>query len=256
MRHPLLAMVVALVSLASQARDVPPEGIDPTPAQIDRMADAFERAVSEGQAWASVKGHLDVLYRAVRAKGETRSQAIHNLGRIGLPGVDIGELGQRGQQVRRELEGIAQDARRRQGLTESAAVAATALALREVLLTLVAVETPSRIHLAVAEPAGHARLRRSEQLNTPAPRGITTEFTEQIQPGNDQACTVETLRLAENVHFSVTCRARGKGTYPMAVVNSECSIHNDRLRAVRMALQSSEAEQPHEVFVWCSYDPS
>ena len=45
MRHPLLAMVVALVSLASQARDVPPEGIDLAPELPKGPFDAVVLAV-------------------------------------------------------------------------------------------------------------------------------------------------------------------------------------------------------------------
>jgi hypothetical protein len=204
-----------------------------------------------GESQGSSGGALPRL----RQKGETRKEAIHNLQRIGFPGVDIAEYGQNGQEIRRELDQVAQYVRRKGGLGESASIAATSLTLHEVLQTLVAIERPSKIHIAIEGDGGTAARRRSENLyEGSAPRFIV-KFTERIHAETGQECTVDTLRLTEEVYFTVICHARGKDSYPRAVAQSQCSINDDRMRAARLVLQISESAPSREVFVWCSTDP-
>lgn len=257
MRTALLVMALALALgvPALRAQPAPARGADLTPEQAARMADLFDTARTEGAVWARITGPLDGLYRELRRKGETRRQALHNLGRIGLPGVDIAEFGAIGEQVRRELDAIAQHAQRRQGLGDAAAAAVTALAFRDVLQTLVAVEPPSRIHLAVTGPDGNASPRRSESLYDGPRARLTTAFDERIDAARGPDCRVDTLRLSDEVYFTVTCHGRGPGSYPQATAKSECSINDDRMRPLRLTLQSAEADPPRELLVWCSAEP-
>jgi hypothetical protein len=255
MRHSLVAIAMTLCTHFTLAQDARPADLALTPEQINRMAESYERTLVEGQAWARVKDRLDVLYRQLRQKGETREEAMHNLRRIGLPGVDVAEFGQKGQEIRQELDRVAQYVRRKDGLSESASVAAAFLTLHNVLQTLVAIERPSQIHIAIEGEDGNAKKRRSENLyegNTPR---FIVKFTERVDADAGQECMVDTLRLTEEVYFTVTCRAHGKDTYPMAAARSQCSINDDRMRAARLVLQASESASSREVFVWCSSDP-
>jgi hypothetical protein len=219
------------------------------------MVDSYERTVVEGQAWARVKNHLDVLYRELRQKGETRKEAMHNLQRIGLPGVSVAEFGQKGVEIRRDLDRIAEYVRRKGGLNESASVAATFLRLHEVMQTLVAIERPSQIHMGIAGEDGTEKRRRSENLHEDNKPRLIVKFTERVDAETGQECMVDTMRLTEEVYFTVTCQARGKDSFPLATATSQCSINDDRMRAARLVLRPSESAPSREVFVWCSSDP-
>jgi hypothetical protein len=255
MRTVILATALALCAPAAHAQSSPSGLPDLTPEQIDRMADSFTRAYSEGQAWARIRIPLEELYLELREKGETNRQAVHNLRRLALPGVDVAEYGQRGQQIRHELEGLTQYVRRKDKISEPAAAAVTTLTLQEVLQTLIAIERPNQVHMSVAEQGDSAKLRRSQTLYDGKKPRTLTEFTERVSPLVDQECTVDTLGLTEDVYFNVTCRARGKDSYPTATAKSQCSINNDRMRSLRLVLQSKETEPTFEVLVWCSFGP-
>lgn len=120
MRTTLLSVALAISSMGTQAQSAPGQSLDLTGEQVGRMAESFDRAVTEGQAWARIKPPLEALYIELRGKGESRQQAIHNLRRIALPGADITEFGNRGQQLRADLEQLAQYVRKKDGLGEPA----------------------------------------------------------------------------------------------------------------------------------------
>ena len=136
-----------------------------------------------------------------------------------------------------------------------ASVAATALALHEVLQTLIALERPDQIHLAVVEQDGNAKLRRSVPLHDGGKPRTVVEFTEPVGPALSQECTVDTLGLAQETYFTVKCRARGKNPRPVAVAKSECSINSERFKSLRLAIQADESKPETEVLVWCSFQP-
>lgn len=246
---------MTLCASLAPAQEARQGSLVPTPEEIRRIADIHERSLVEGQAWARVKSHLDVLYRQLLQRGETRQEAIHNLRRISLPGIDVEEFGQKGQEIRRELDLVAQYGRQKSGLSEPASVAAVALTFHDMLQTLVAPERPGRIHMAVKGEDGTAATRRSEDLYEGTSPRRSAKFTEQLGGGTNQECTVETLRLTNEVYFTLTCQARGKDAYPRAVVESQCSINDDRMRASRLTLRTSEPAASREVFVWCSTGP-
>lgn len=255
MRNSLAALATALWLPCALAQEARPAIPDFTPEQVGRMADSYERTLVEGQAWARVKDHLDPLYRELRKKGETRKEAMHNLQRIGLPGVDVAEFGQKGVEIRRELDHVAQYVRRKDGLNESASVAATFLAFYEVLQAMVAIERPSRIHMAIAGEDGIETRRRSENLHEGNKPRFIVKFSERVDAETGQECMVDTLRLVEEIFFTVTCQARGKDSFPLAAATSQCSINDDRMRAARLVLRTSESAPSREVYVWCSSDP-
>lgn len=250
-----LTATLLLAALAAPATAAEPGLSDWSQAQLSRMAEVFARAHADGQAWARILPALEALYRERRARGESNREAVHNLRRIALPGQDIAEYGEAGQRIRRELDALTQDARRRDGLGESAAVAATALHLHEVLQRLVAIEVPRTVHFAVAEPGGSAQWRRSQDLFDGAQRRTVTAFTETVGASREQQCTLDTLTLGPEVHVTLTCRPRGPASTPMASTTSQCATIDDRLKALRLVLQTDEASTPHEVFAWCSFEP-
>lgn len=255
MHKTILTVAMMVTSLSSQAQHASPAVVDLTSNEIARLAESFDRTLTEGQAWARVKANSEALYLELRGQGETSKQAMHNLQRIALPGLEIGEFGQRGQEIRQYLAELTQYARRKDGLSETAAVAATALTMRDVLQSFVAIERPSQIHMAVTDSDGFAQLRRSESLYEGKKPRVVAAFTERLGSAQSQSCTVGTLNLSENVYFSVECRVKGKDTYPVATAKSECSINNDRMRSLRLILQSAPSEPATEVLVWCSFDP-
>ena len=255
MRNTLAALATAFWLPFAFAQEARPAIPDLTPEQLGRMADSYERTLVEGRAWARVKDHLDALYRELRQKGETRKEAMHNLQRIGLPGVDVTEFGQKGAEIRHELDRVAQYVRRKDGLNESASVAATFLALHEVLQATVAIEWPSKIHMAIAGEDGIEKRRLSESLREGNKPRFIVKFSERVDAETGQECMVDTLRLMEEIFFTVTCQARGKGSFPLAAATSQCSINDDRMRAARLVLRASESTSPREVYVWCSSDP-
>jgi hypothetical protein len=239
-------------SLAQDNRSSPPAL---TPKNVDIMMDSYERALIEGRAWKKIMPSLEGLYRELRQNDQTRKEAMHSLRRIGLPGVDISEFGERGQEIRRDLDRVTQYIRLKDNLSESASVAATFISLHEVLQTLEAIERPNRIHIAIQGEDGIAKERRSESLHEGGKPRHIFEFTERLTAKETQECTVDTMHIVDDVYFTLTCRANGKETYPMAAVSSKCTVSNDRMVAASLVLQPTEAAEHRRVYVWCSNAP-
>ena len=251
MRKTIFIIATLLTSMVVQAQGVS----SLSPEEISRMADSLTRALTEGQAWTKVRDASEALYLELRAKGKTRTDALLNMQRIALPGVDIGELGPKGQEIRRQLTEIAQDTKKKDGLSESTAVATTALTMQDLLQHLEPIERPNQIHLAVISD-NVAQLRRSENLYDGKNPRVVMAFTERLDPKKSQSCKVDILNLSGNVYFTVECSENGKDTYPVAKSKSECSINNDRMRPLSLALQSTQSTPAKEVYIWCSFSPN
>ena len=101
----------------------------------------------------------------------------------------------------------------------------------------------------------NAKLRRSVSLHDGTKPRTVVEFTEPVGPALNQECTVDTLGLAQDIYFTVKCRARSKNSRWVAIAKSECSINSERMKPLRLAIQPAESEPETEVLVWCSFQP-
>lgn len=246
-------MALTMLVGGCHAQQAPAFGL--TPEQAGRMGDIAERSLAEGKLWAGVKAPLQALYRELRKRGETRSEATHNLRRIGLPGVEVSEFGERGALIRRDLERLARYVGQKDGLNEAAATSVVFLAFHETLAALAAADGPTQIHMAIAGDDGVEARRRSEDLYQAQVPRLMVKFSEKVDDRTGQVCEVDTLRLNDVVYFTLTCRAGGPGSFPLAASTSECGIHDDRMKPARLVLQSAASAPSREVLVWCSGGP-
>jgi hypothetical protein len=250
----MLKVIISLATLpalmSAQAQGVS----DPNSEDISKISKSFALAITEGQAWAQVKKSSEALYLELRARGETRVHAMLNLQRIALPGVDITDLGSQGLEIRRHLANISLYTQKKDRLSEPTAVAATALTMQDVLQSLESIEMPNQIHMAVVSE-NVAQLRRSENLYDGKSPRVAMSFSERLDPKQNQSCKVDVLNLSTKVYFTVECRENGKDTYPVAIAKSDCSINNDRMRPLSLALQATQSIPAIEVYIWCSLKP-
>lgn len=254
--------VVALMAVcaeATPAQSDAPRLPELNRAELDRMASHFAQGIAHERAWVAIMQPIDRLYRDLRQRGKPGAEAANTLLRIGLPGADIGPLGELGLQARLAMTQWVNTLVRQDGQTESAAVAQAYLDLNQALARLVTAEKPLMIHFKVVRDSDAPQQLRSERLQPRQGEAMAAlVFTELVDAKSGHACTVEAFWhvIDGNTKLVLSCKTKGSAPWRTATVVSDCRGHPNPFRALTLGLQGddNDVDQRH-VHLWCSSAP-